>query len=290
MLSRSPVKEIQIMESSSTKSYYDFASNMPDDPHSLIDRETLQKHLRNKIFFYQSIIMSRYGSHNHLISPMGNHPDYPKSAKATSLSFKKLKSQGGLNPFFNPHTIYFFHRPVQVNKKTGKVHALPTLIHHNDYQRGVIPDFNLNDNKPFEDFQTHVFRLNSATQSFPILFVPNWFSYPIDYQMSLDKDLQFYLDKSDKPQVVKRAQKKEKRNSESQECLPEYFQDAQLPDDSMNIDEVGRMFNIDINDDSQQPQEKEPENVYEYPGDVFECPDDHYGCCEKHIIEFEMDH
>ncbi|WZY88912.1 hypothetical protein YC2023_045647 [Brassica napus] len=108
--------------------------------------------------------------------------------------------------------------------------------------------------------------------------------------MSLDEDLQFYLDKSDKPQVVKRAQKKEKRNSESQECPPEYFQDAQLPDDSMNIDEVGRMFNIDINDDSQQPQEKEPENVYEYPRDVFECPDDHYGCCEKHIIEFEKDH
>ncbi|CAG7871840.1 unnamed protein product [Brassica rapa] len=85
--------------------------------------------------------------------------------------------------------------------------------------------------------------------------------------MSLDEDLQFYLDKSDEPQVVKRAQKKEKRNSESrnsesQECPPEYFQDAQLPDDSMNIDEVGRMFNIDINDDSQQPQEKEPENMY----------------------------
>ncbi|CAG7894370.1 unnamed protein product [Brassica rapa] len=40
-----------------------------------------------------------------------------KSAKATGLSFKKSKSQGGLNPFFNPHTIYFFHRPVQVNKK-----------------------------------------------------------------------------------------------------------------------------------------------------------------------------
>ncbi|CAG7871839.1 unnamed protein product [Brassica rapa] len=100
-----------------------------------------------------------------------------KSAKATGLSFKKLKSQGGLNPFFNPHTIYFFHRPVQVNKKTGKVHALPTLIHHNDYQRGVRPDFNLNDNKPFEDFQTHAFRLNSATQSFPIPFIPNWFYY-----------------------------------------------------------------------------------------------------------------
>ncbi|CAN6988946.1 unnamed protein product [Brassica rapa subsp. trilocularis] len=213
-----------------------------------------------------------------------------KSAKAIGLSFKKLKSQGGLNHFFNLHKIYFFHRLVQVNKKTGKVHALPTLIHHNDYQRGVRPDFNLNGSKPVEDFQTHAFRLNSATQSFPIPFVPNWFYYPIDYQMSLDEDLQFYLDKSDKPPMVKHAPKKEKRNSESQECPPEYFQDAQLPDDSMNIDEVGRIFNIDINGDSQQPQEEEPENVYEYPGDVFECPDDHYRCCEKHIIEFEMDH
>ncbi|CAN6818958.1 unnamed protein product [Brassica oleracea] len=191
MLSRNPVKEIQIMESSSAKSYYDFASNMPDDAHSLINRDALHKHLRDKIFFYQSIILSRYGTHNRLISPMGIHPDYPfahlyrienaKSAKATGLSFKKLKGQGGLNPFFNPHTIYFFHRPVQVNKKTGKIHALPTLIHHNDYQRGVRPDFNLNDNKAYEDFQTHVFHLNSATQKFPIPFILNWFYYPIDY-------------------------------------------------------------------------------------------------------------
>ncbi|CAG7894369.1 unnamed protein product [Brassica rapa] len=118
---------------------------------------------------------------------------------------------------------------------------------------------------------------------------PKRFYYPIDYQMSLDEDLQFYLDKSDKPQVVKRAQKKEKRNSSPKNARENTFKTPTLHD-SMNIDEVGRMFNIDINDDSQQPQEKEPENVYEYPGDVFECPDDHYGCCEKHIIEFEMDH
>ncbi|KAL0690050.1 hypothetical protein Bca4012_089728 [Brassica carinata] len=202
-----------------------------------------------------------------------------KSAKAIGLSFKKLKGQGGLNPFFNPHTIYFFHRPVQVNKKTGKIHALPTLIHHNDYQRGVRPDFNLNDSKAYEDFQTHAFRLNSATQKFPIPFIPNWLYYPIDYQMILDQDLQFYLDKRANLPIVQDIPKKEKRNFESQVCPPEYFQDAQLPDDSMNIDEVVRMFNI----------EEEPENVYEYPGDVYECPDDHYGCCEKHIIEFEMD-
>ncbi|KAF3602148.1 hypothetical protein F2Q69_00036940 [Brassica cretica] len=253
------------MENSSAKSYYDFALNMPDDAHSLINREALHEHLRGKIFFYQSIILSSYGTHNRLISPMGIHLDYPfahlyrienafmpeevlcflwKSAKATGLSFKKLKGQGYLNPFFNPHTIYFFHRPVQVNKKTGKILALPTLIHHNDYQRGVRPDFNLNDSKAYEDFQTHVFRLNSATQKFPIPFIPNWFYYPIDYQMSLDEDLQFYLDKRANPPIVQDIPKKEKRNFESQECPPEYFQDAQLPDDSMNIDEVGRVGSL----------------------------------------------
>ncbi|WZY70347.1 hypothetical protein YC2023_002587 [Brassica napus] len=216
---------------------------------------------------------------------MGIHPDYP---------FAHLYR---IENAYMPEEVLCFlwylcsiYTLFKSTKKPGKVHALPTLIHHNDYQRGVRPDFNLNGSKPVEDFQTHAFRLNSATQSFPIPFVPNWFYYPIDYQMSLDEDLQFYLDKSDKPPMVKHAPKKEKRNSESQECPPEYFQDAQLPDDSMNIDEVGRIFNIDINGDSQQPQEEEPENVYEYPGDVFECPDDHYRCCEKHIIEFEMDH
>ncbi|KAF3486182.1 hypothetical protein F2Q69_00055304 [Brassica cretica] len=235
---------MQIMKSSSAKSYYDFASNMPDDAHSLINREALHEHLRDKIFFYQSIILSRYRTHNRLISPMGIHPDYP---------FAHLYRIANA---FMPEEVLCF--PVQVNKKTCKIHALPTLIHHNDYQRGVRPDFNLNDSKAYDDFQTHAFRLNSATQKFPIPFIPNWFYYPIDYQMSLDEDLQFYLDKRANSPIVQDIPKKEKRNFESQECPPEYFQDAQLPDDSMNIDEVGRMFNIEINDDSQQPQEEEP--------------------------------
>ncbi|KAF2604653.1 hypothetical protein F2Q70_00025733 [Brassica cretica] len=112
-----------------------------------------------------------------------------KSAIATGLPFRKLKGHGSLNPFFNPHKIYFFHRYVQVNNKTCKIHVLPTLIQHNDYQRGVQPDFNINDNKAYEDFQTHAFRFNSAKQTFPISFLPNWTYYPIDYQMSLDEDL-----------------------------------------------------------------------------------------------------
>ncbi|KAF2533583.1 hypothetical protein F2Q70_00031350 [Brassica cretica] len=110
---------------------------------------------------------------------------------------------------------------VQVNKKTCKIHALPTLIHHNDYQRGVRPDFNLNDSKAYDDFQTHAFRLNSATQKFPIPFIPNWFYYPIDYQMSLDEDLHFYLDKRANSPIVQDIPKKEKRNFESQECPPD---------------------------------------------------------------------
>ncbi|CAH8278551.1 unnamed protein product [Arabidopsis lyrata] len=90
-----------------------------------------------------------------------------RSANATNLTFKKLK-KGGLNPFFNPHSIYFFHRPVKVNRKTSKILALPTLIHHGDFSRGVRPDFNLQDNEAYENFQTHAFHLNNARQTFPI--------------------------------------------------------------------------------------------------------------------------
>ncbi|KAF3558174.1 hypothetical protein F2Q69_00012471 [Brassica cretica] len=169
MLNRNPIKEIHITESSSAQNYYDFASNMPDDAHELINRKALHERLRNKIFFYQSIILSKYGR------------KAEKTAKATCLPFKKLKGQGSLNLFFNPHTIYFFHRHVQVNNKAGKLHVLPTLIHHNDYQRGVQLDFNINDNKAHENFQTYAFRLNSAKQTFPIPFLPNWTYYPIDY-------------------------------------------------------------------------------------------------------------
>ena len=92
-------------------------------------------------------------------------------SKSNGLIIQEVKESRRSQPFFNPHTIYFFHRPVQVNNKTGKIHALPTLIHHNDYQQGVRPDFNLNDNKAYEDFQTHVIRLNSAMQLFPIPFI-----------------------------------------------------------------------------------------------------------------------
>ncbi|KAF3588526.1 hypothetical protein F2Q69_00030698 [Brassica cretica] len=153
------------MESSSARRYYDFDSNMLDDAHTLIKKDALHEHLFDKILFYQSIILSKYGIHNHLISPMGIHPDYlfahlyrientymPEEVlcfhcKSNGLIIQEVKESRRSQPFFNPHTIYFFHRPVQVNNKTGKIHALPTLIHHNDYQQGVRPDFNLNDNK-----------------------------------------------------------------------------------------------------------------------------------------------
>ncbi|KAG2311586.1 hypothetical protein Bca52824_023143 [Brassica carinata] len=189
-----------------------------------------------------------------------------RSAKATGLPVKKLRSRGSVDPFFNPHTIYHFHRPVRVNSKTGKIHVLPTLIHHNDFQRGIRPDFNLNENKAYEDFQTHAFHLNNARQMFPIPFIPNLIYYPIDHQMSLGEDLQFFM---------------EKQEEQPQECPPEYFQDAQLPDDAMNIDEIGKMFNVEINEGLSKIKEESEEE--------YECPDDHYGCCEKHIIEFEID-
>ncbi|KAF8117388.1 hypothetical protein N665_0011s0105 [Sinapis alba] len=69
-IEKNPVKEIKIMETSSARSYYDFTSNMPDDAHELINKKTLHERLLNKIFFYQSIILSKYGISNHLISPM----------------------------------------------------------------------------------------------------------------------------------------------------------------------------------------------------------------------------
>ncbi|CAH8391929.1 unnamed protein product [Eruca vesicaria subsp. sativa] len=173
-----------------------------------------------------------------------------KICKGNWYVIQEVKRLRRPNPFFNPHTIYFFHRLVQINGKTGKIHALPTFIYHKDFQRGLRPDFNINDIKLYEEFQNHAFRLNNARQNFAIPFISNWLYYPIDYQMSLDEDLMFF--------------------------------DVQLPDDSMNIDEIGEMFDIDVNDNSQ--------NTHEELEDEYICPYDHYGCCEKHMIEFEIDH
>lgn len=50
----------------------------------------------------------------------------------------------------------------------------------------------------------------------------------------------------------------------------------------MNIDEVGKMFNIEVKDDSQQP--------YEELEEEYICPYDHCRCCDKHIIKFEIGH
>ncbi|KAL0796839.1 hypothetical protein Bca101_068216 [Brassica carinata] len=197
---------------------------------------------------------------------MGVHPDYP---------FAHLYRIETANM---PEEVLF-----QVNDKTGKVHALPTLIHHKDYQRGVRPDFNLNDIKLYEDFQIHAFRLNGATQMFPIPFVPNWIYYPIDYQMELDEYLQFFMEKPLGTPYIPTTSQTIKQEQQQPECPPEYFQDAQNPnDDAMNIDEIGRMFNIEENNS--------PRKSFELPEEEYECPDDHYGCCEKHIIEFEIDH
>ncbi|CAH8380769.1 unnamed protein product [Eruca vesicaria subsp. sativa] len=57
---------------------------------------------------------------------------------------------------------------------------------------------------------------------------------------------------------------------QTQEFPPEYFQDAELPDDSMNINEIGKMFDIRVNDD--------PQKTLEEPEEEYECPDNHYGC------------
>uniref|UniRef100_A0A1J3EQA9 Reverse transcriptase n=1 Tax=Noccaea caerulescens TaxID=107243 RepID=A0A1J3EQA9_NOCCA len=215
-----------------------------------------------------------------------------KSAKATNLPFKKLKGnghQGGLNPFFNPHTVYFFHRPVQINLKSNKLHALPTLIHHNDYHRGLRPDFNLHDTKPYEDFQTHAFRLNNARQNFHIPFNTNWSYYPMSYQMTLDEDLMFFMDKQensfvtkatkrdaskmDAPPIIKQesATQDIPQDSLSQDLTEDYFQDAQLPDDTVNIDidDIGKRFNIDVNTKS--------DDDFSEPAPEYVCPGDEYG-------------
>ncbi|CAE6186949.1 unnamed protein product [Arabidopsis arenosa] len=203
-----------------------------------------------------------------------------KSAKATNLTFKKLK-RGGLNPFFNPHSIYFFHRPVKVNRKTSKILALPTLIHHGDFSRGVRPDFNLQDNEAYENFQTHAFHLNNSRQTFPIPFKPNWVHYPVDYQMQLDEDLQFYMMKFDKG-IPNSSKEETTSQAISQDYCVDLFKDAQSPDDEVNVEDIEEKFKFCIN-----VQPGEEARMLE---GSYECPDDHYGCCEEHMLEFEMDH
>ncbi|CAN7084425.1 unnamed protein product [Brassica oleracea var. botrytis] len=123
----------------------------------------------------------------------------------------------------------------------------------------------INDNKIGKEILTHAFRLNNARQTFLILFIPNWTYSPSGYQTSLDEDLQLLW-------------KNKQIHQPFQEYPPEYFQDSRLPDDSMNIDEIRKMFNIEVHDNPKEPEED------------YTCPDDHYGCCDKHIIEFEIDH
>ncbi|CAA7022305.1 unnamed protein product [Microthlaspi erraticum] len=117
-------------------------------------------------------------------------------------------------------------------------------------------------NLPFKklkdkDFQAHAFRLNNARQTFSIPFNHSWSYYPFNYQISLDEDLQYFMESK---QTVKATQKTKKRNvpetvkqePTSQHAPQEYFQDAQLPDDEINIDEIGRRFNIDVNIKSEE--------------------------------------
>ncbi|EFH60042.1 predicted protein [Arabidopsis lyrata subsp. lyrata] len=203
-----------------------------------------------------------------------------KSAKATNLTFKKLK-RGGLNPFFNPHSIYFFHRPIKVNRKTSKILALPNLIHHGDFSRGVRPVFNLQDNEAYENFQTHAFHLNNARNIFPIPLIPTWVHYPVDYQMQLDEDLQYYMMKFDRGRP---NSSKEETTSQatSQDYYADHLKDAQSPDAEINVEDIEEKFKFCIN-----VQPGEDARMIE---DSYECPDDHYGCCEEHMLEFEMDH
>ncbi|KAL0734163.1 hypothetical protein Bca4012_010373 [Brassica carinata] len=104
--------------------------------------------------------------------------------------------------------------------------------------------------------------------------------------MSLDEDLRFFMEKRAPPianlEVPKKRHVETQEEEQPQESPPEYFQDAQLPDDAMNIDLIGKMFNVEINES--------PSNIKEESEEEYECPDDHYGCCEKHIIEFEINH
>ncbi|KAF2592869.1 hypothetical protein F2Q70_00043480 [Brassica cretica] len=86
------------------------------------------------------------------------------------------------------------------------------------------------------------------------------------------------MEKQANPPAVPEVPKMVKHEPQSQEYPPEYFHDSRLPDDSMNIDEIRKMFNIEVHDNLKEPEED------------YTCPDDHFGCCDKHIIEFEIDH
>ncbi|CAA7022306.1 unnamed protein product [Microthlaspi erraticum] len=133
-----------------------------------------------------------------IISCADSHTDFLQKCKnplwLNSEFFVALPLKENVAGLLKFHTIYIFHRPIQVNTKSNKLHALSTLIHHNDYQRGIRPDFNLYDTKPYEDFQAHAFRLNNARQTFPIPFNHIWSYYPFDYQMSFDEDLQYFME------------------------------------------------------------------------------------------------
>ncbi|CAL9234003.1 unnamed protein product, partial [Arabidopsis halleri] len=82
-----------------------------------------------------------------------------------------------------------------------------------------------------ENFQTHAFHLNNARQTFPIPFIPNWVHYPVDYQMQLDEDLEYYMMKFDegRPKSSKEDKQETTSQATSQDYCADHFQDAQSP-------------------------------------------------------------
>ncbi|CAE6229872.1 unnamed protein product [Arabidopsis arenosa] len=287
MLSRKPVKqetpyEIHMMASSSEskKSCYDFEADVPEDVHQLISRNKLHELLRTKIFSYQSIILSNYGVNCHHITPMGIHPDYPfahlyrienSNMPEEVLCFLwYLCAVYTIGIAFDIQWLYHYINTVQ-----DKRDCFSTFL------RGVRPDFNLEDNEAYENFQTHAFHLNNARQTFPIPFKPNWVHYPVDYQMQLDEDLQYYMMKFDRG-ISNSSKEETTSQATSQDYCADLFKDAQSPDDEINVEDIEEKFKFCIN-----VQPGEEARMIE---DSYECPNDHYGCCEEHMLEFEMDH
>ncbi|CAN6935252.1 unnamed protein product [Brassica oleracea] len=77
-----------------------------------------------------------------------------------------------------------------------------------------LPSFNTTTiNEEFNQNLTSM--TTNAKQTFPIPFLPNWTYYPIDYQMSLDEHLQFFMEKQTQPPVVPKVSKIVKQETQS---------------------------------------------------------------------------
>jgi hypothetical protein len=203
-----------------------------------------------------------------------------------SLTAKKLKKEyPESTSYWHPHSIWFFHRPININPTSKKVYAMPTVRLFKNYRHGITPSVNPPDQVMYEDFQAEAFRLNHTKQTFLVPFKDHWQYYPFEYQQSLDDDILMFQEK-EKLQQLQHQQRSSPAQSNEDPAFPMAGY-SQVQDDEMT--------DWELEDLMAQANLNEEAGPSTYSSPSPDCPKDSFGnyehgCCDFHLRQFEMDH